>query len=268
MNKLKKPISEAKLLANRANARKSTGPRTPEGKARSARNALTHGLTSSLNHGLTAQDLTALGEDLDLLPSLIQHFTASWNPVTPYELILVKRLAEIQVRRDRCARIETGLLDPNIGLVTSDHSKPTINSAIADAFSAREASFVNLSRYEANLSREFDRTQKQLLAVRKEALPPVDILNLSRQGRVETAAGGSRQDRVKSGGDGDKTDPISLGNKRKPPFETIRTGEHVPPPEPVKKHVELVWIGADGKELEIFRRDREEPLDGQSELRR
>ena len=103
---MKKPISNAKLEANRANALKSTGPRTLEGKARSSRNALTH--------GLTAQDLTALGEDLDLLPSFIEHFTASWNPQTPYEHSLVKHLAEIQLRRDRCARIETGLLDDEI----------------------------------------------------------------------------------------------------------------------------------------------------------
>ena len=39
-------ISERKLQANRANAKKSTGPRTARGKAYSSRNARKHGLTS------------------------------------------------------------------------------------------------------------------------------------------------------------------------------------------------------------------------------
>lgn len=37
-------ISEARVRANRANAKKSTGPKTARGKAHSSRNAITHGL--------------------------------------------------------------------------------------------------------------------------------------------------------------------------------------------------------------------------------
>jgi hypothetical protein len=43
---IKRPISERKLLANRANAKRSTGPRTEAGKAASRRNALKHGILS------------------------------------------------------------------------------------------------------------------------------------------------------------------------------------------------------------------------------
>ena len=40
----KRPVSPRKLEANRRNALKSTGPKTPTGKAYSRRNALKHGL--------------------------------------------------------------------------------------------------------------------------------------------------------------------------------------------------------------------------------
>jgi hypothetical protein len=40
----KTKVSEKKLIANRANAGKSTGPRTAEGKKRSSQNSLKHGL--------------------------------------------------------------------------------------------------------------------------------------------------------------------------------------------------------------------------------
>ena len=44
--------TSARAAANRANAKRSTGPRTSEGKTRAARNALRHGLNvagSALN---------------------------------------------------------------------------------------------------------------------------------------------------------------------------------------------------------------------------
>ena len=41
------PVSPEQLAANRVNAAKSTGPRTPQGKARSTQNARKHGFTAS-----------------------------------------------------------------------------------------------------------------------------------------------------------------------------------------------------------------------------
>lgn len=43
---VKHPVSGRKLQANRANAKRSTGPRTEAGKAVSRRNALKHGILS------------------------------------------------------------------------------------------------------------------------------------------------------------------------------------------------------------------------------
>ena len=44
---MKKPVSNRQLAANRANAAQSTGPRSPEGKSRSAQNSRKHGFTAS-----------------------------------------------------------------------------------------------------------------------------------------------------------------------------------------------------------------------------
>ena len=57
---MKQPISERKLQANRANAKRSTGPRTEAGKAVSCRNALKHGILSR------SVDLTLEPPGLDL----------------------------------------------------------------------------------------------------------------------------------------------------------------------------------------------------------
>ena len=57
-------ISVSKLIANRSNALKSTGPRSETGRRRSALNARSHGLNS-----LLIRDDSGLGEELSLLVS-------------------------------------------------------------------------------------------------------------------------------------------------------------------------------------------------------
>lgn len=63
----------AQVLANQANAQHSTGPRTPEGKARSSRN--------SFQHGLTLGVLVVADEEIEAFESFIAEMRADLFPV-------------------------------------------------------------------------------------------------------------------------------------------------------------------------------------------
>src|SRR5690349_17910810 len=62
-----KPISAKRLAANRANAAKSTGPRSEQGKRNAAFNALKHGVASraSLVRGEDPIDLKELSDAME-----------------------------------------------------------------------------------------------------------------------------------------------------------------------------------------------------------
>ena len=90
------------LAANRANAVKSTGPRTPEGKARSAQNARKHGFTASTFAVIQL-------EDLHQVEHLRADLIAVYQPVNSQELFAIERIALTQQAILRAARLETGL---------------------------------------------------------------------------------------------------------------------------------------------------------------
>ena len=78
--------SPAKVAANRRNALKSTGPRTPEGKARSRWNAV--------QHGLLAKRLLAPGAtNGDAWTHLLESLREDWRPEGTLEEILLERIA-------------------------------------------------------------------------------------------------------------------------------------------------------------------------------
>jgi hypothetical protein len=99
--------SERKIRANRANARASTGPSTGQGRARSARNALRHGLSLSV---FTDR---ALSEEVEALAREIAGPDANRQIRE-----LARRIAEAQIdlRRVRHARhqiLSHALSDPH-----------------------------------------------------------------------------------------------------------------------------------------------------------
>jgi hypothetical protein len=93
--------SDKQAEANRQNARKSTGPRTPEGKALASRNALKHGLLS--------QELLLPDEDEAALKELGERVRADLQPVGELEDLLVEQIIAAVWRLRRLRRVEAGI---------------------------------------------------------------------------------------------------------------------------------------------------------------
>jgi len=108
--------SDRQIEANCKNARRSTGPTTALGKARSSLNAVRHGL-SARNAVLPQEDHRAY---LDLLASL----KAEFRPQGPLEAFLVQQMASAQWRLLRTARMETGFLMAGIDEVKHEEEHP------------------------------------------------------------------------------------------------------------------------------------------------
>jgi hypothetical protein len=95
------PLSDARLAANRANAALSTGPTSPEGKAKSCLNAVKTGLTGRTVL-LSTDDAAVYQQHLD------RHFS-QYNPATDEEKALVQAIGDTEWRLLRIAPLEAGI---------------------------------------------------------------------------------------------------------------------------------------------------------------
>ncbi len=98
-------MTNSKRAANRANAARSTGPRTAAGKRRSSLNALKHGVFAQSFY----EAMKVFGEDPAEFDRLHRGFIVSFDPQTPFEAALVEDLARQWWKKQRVDRGEDGL---------------------------------------------------------------------------------------------------------------------------------------------------------------
>jgi hypothetical protein len=152
-------VSNLKSDTARANGAKSRGPTTPEGKEKSSRNSLKHGLTAGNgNILLDCEDPAEFDEVLNKLLGI-------HAPATPAEKDIVDEMFAARWRIRRMWTVETNLL--NLEIVTqqskTDNPEPGIHLAMAFRSLTDDSRSLTLaSRYEARLQRVFDRSYKTL----------------------------------------------------------------------------------------------------------
>jgi hypothetical protein len=153
--------TEAQINANRLNAQKSTGPTSPEGKARSALNAL--------KSGIDAWSHIIAGEDPAELETLTEQFLQHYRPVDPVQLSLVDTLISAEWIQRRLRRIEAqvwnyrvDILDQNLTRAEFVDPATQRNSPLGHAFHAALDPFTRIQRRIDSTNRMFLRTLKAL----------------------------------------------------------------------------------------------------------
>jgi hypothetical protein len=141
-------ISEARAAANAANAQHSTGPRTEAGKARSSRNAVSHGLCSSQNFIMPGEESDFASTHDTLIDQLA--------PAEGIEMYQFEIALHASWSLRRCRLVEDALFET--------HGP----EALLDPQLAK--SFTGLQRYEAHHQRSFDRALRTLRTFQAERL--------------------------------------------------------------------------------------------------
>src|SRR5262249_61160175 len=104
-----------RIEANRQNAQRSTGPKTAEGKARVAQNAITHGLLS--------REARIADEAPEALEDLSEAVRAAWNPEGAQEQLLVELMIDALWRRRRLGRVEAGIYSSQHCRILADRAR-------------------------------------------------------------------------------------------------------------------------------------------------
>jgi hypothetical protein len=143
-------ISQKQLEANRANALKSTGPRTPEGKAIVALNPIRHGLLS--------KEVLLATEDESALVDMGKRMRHDLAPAGELEMILVDRIISAAWRLRRVLKIENDLIDTKISSELANYRRKKGGEIQVNLWEAMNGyktldNVAMLNRYEAHIER-------------------------------------------------------------------------------------------------------------------
>ncbi len=147
--------------ASRTNGSKSNGPTTPEGKAVSSRNGVTHGLCS--------RDVVLGNENPELWQAVRLAFTSHWQPVNERESLMVDDLAATHWKLMRAESIETATLNFEMDVLQEEIEKTfkrvdeqTRQAVAFKSLADQSKTLAALDRHQTRLQRQFQRTWKLL----------------------------------------------------------------------------------------------------------
>ncbi len=174
-------MGESGRVASAMRVMWSTGPRTAEGKARSSKNAMRHGLLS--------ESLVVGEERQEEFDTLAEGLMRELGPVGELERVLAERVVSAVWRLRRALRVEWEMIwqDLNgLGSGPSDagwtgRNAGTVGGVVAQRFQRDEA-FTKFQRYEAHIERglyralhELERLQAKRRGEKVEAPRVVDV---------------------------------------------------------------------------------------------
>ena len=147
--------TQRQIESARINGVLSRGPKTPEGKSRSARNALKHGLTSRT----IPLDPQSAAE----LEQMVAEYTADIHPSTPQEALLARRLgvATFWIRRAWAAETEVWTR------ALAKYESFPAQDRLALAAVAISNQLTQIMRHESHFDRQFHVALTRLMVLRK-----------------------------------------------------------------------------------------------------
>jgi hypothetical protein len=156
-------ISEMQLMANQANAQKSTGPRTDEGKATARFNARRHGLTGQFYCMSEGDEAAYRVFETNLLADL--------KPVGAYESQLAISVIQDQWRLNRSRGVEFNAFAQGHDRFAQDSAaSANVQAAVtmAQTQQAEDSRFSNIALYETRLHRMMAKNEKRLKELQAE----------------------------------------------------------------------------------------------------